>query len=118
MTAMNDPFYEAVGKHIHGFRVTRGLTQGELGLRLGPPVTRASIANLENGRQRLLLHTAVQIAQILGCDLRDLLPACASASEPRVQSDMAQELKKHKVPKHAQTRISRQFMVPARKDRQ
>jgi DNA-binding XRE family transcriptional regulator len=117
MTSVDDPFYQAVGKRVHGFRVTKGLTQSELGLRLTPPVTRASIANLENGRQRLLLHTAVQISEIVGCELVDLIPGSSVATEPKVQADVAQELRKHKIPNQAQTRISRQFMVPGRKDK-
>jgi transcriptional regulator with XRE-family HTH domain len=40
---------------------------------LSPPVTRASIANLELGRQRVLVHTLVQLAHILDVPAAELL---------------------------------------------
>ena len=117
MTPAPDPFYLEVGRRVHGFRAGKRLTQGELGLRLDPPVTRASIANLENGRQRLLLHTAVQIAEVLGCGLADLVPSASPPVRSGIQEVVAQELKKHKIPNRTRTRISRQFLIPARKDK-
>ena len=37
---------------IHELRAARRLTQQQLGSLLAPPVTRASIANIESGKQR------------------------------------------------------------------
>jgi transcriptional regulator with XRE-family HTH domain len=118
MAPSPDPFYLEVGRRIHGFRGTKGLTQGELGLRLTPPVTRASIANLENGRQRLLLHTFIQIAEILECELGDLVPPGVTSSRGKdLQTEVAGELKRFKIPNQARTRISRQFMMPVKKEK-
>src|SRR5258705_12401951 len=105
MPVLPEPFYLEVGRRIQGLRSSKGLTQAELGLRLDPPVTRASVANLESGRQRLLLHTFVQLAAILDCELRDLVPSSDGRSRD-LQNDVAGELQVLKIPHHARTRIS------------
>ena len=112
-----DPFYAEVGRRIHGMRGTKGLTQEQLGLRLKPPVTRASIANLEGGRQRLLLHTFVQIAEILECQLDALVPSGSRVSRNKdVDLEVVGELKRHRVPNLARARISRQFLAPVKRN--
>jgi len=73
--AITEPFYGELGARVREWRVRRGLTQGELGTRLAPPVTRASIANLEVGKQRVLAHTLAQLAGVLGVAIDDLVPA-------------------------------------------
>ncbi len=50
-------FRSPAGIKLHGFREQRKMTQAQLGLVLNPPATRASIANIENGKQRVLVHT-------------------------------------------------------------
>lgn len=117
MAPVLDRFYVEVGRRIQGLRSTKGLSQAELGLRLEPPVTRASIANLENGRQRLLLHTFVQIARILECEFQDLVPADIRPPADRdLQTEVASELKKLRIPNQASARISRQFLKSPPKD--
>ena len=66
-------FYETLGATIRRHRLERGLTQSELAARLAPAVTRASIANLELGQQRVLSHTLVQLADALDVPVTDLL---------------------------------------------
>lgn len=68
-----EPAYAAFGRRVAQLRSRAGLTQGELGERLAPPVTRASIANLEQGKQRVYLHTVLQIALVLHTPVTDLL---------------------------------------------
>jgi transcriptional regulator with XRE-family HTH domain len=68
-----EAFYEQLGATIRRHRLERGLTQGELAARLVPAVTRASIANLELGHQRVLSHTLVQLADALDVPVTDLL---------------------------------------------
>jgi transcriptional regulator with XRE-family HTH domain len=110
-----DPFYVQVGRRIQGVRGTKRLTQEQLGSRLNPPVTRASIANLESGRQRLLLHTFVQIAEILECELEALVPSGNQASRHNdVELEVVGELKRHRIPNLARARISRQFLAPTK----
>jgi len=108
-------FYVDVGRRIQGLRSTKGLTQAELGLRLDPPVTRSSVANLESGRQRVLLHTVVQLAAILKCELRDLVPLTDEGRAGDLETAVAGELQGFRIPHHARTRISRQLMIPMKK---
>ena len=67
-----DSFYVAVGKKVRAARDELGLSQTALADRIG--FKRASIANLEAGRQRIALHLFVLIAQALGVEPGSLLP--------------------------------------------
>jgi transcriptional regulator with XRE-family HTH domain len=66
-------FYRELGRVITLGRAMANLTQEELGRRLSPPQTRASISNMETGRQALLAHTVVQVAGALGMPPENLL---------------------------------------------
>jgi transcriptional regulator with XRE-family HTH domain len=65
-TEQADPpqIYKMIGERIRDERQKRHLTQDELASRVG--LKRASITNVEKGRQKLLVHTLVQIADSLG----------------------------------------------------
>ena len=65
--------YRQLGARIRQCRLARGLTQLDVAARVVPPVTRASIANLELGQQRVLVHTLVQLAAILDVPAAELL---------------------------------------------
>jgi transcriptional regulator with XRE-family HTH domain len=67
-----DSFYVAVGKKVRIARSELGLSQTALADRIG--FKRASIANLEAGRQRIALHLFILIAQALGVEPGLLLP--------------------------------------------
>ena len=58
---------------------------------LNPAVTRASIANIETGKQRILAHTLFQLANALEVDLADIVPADnfkkEVAQKPQVSSE-------------------------------
>jgi transcriptional regulator with XRE-family HTH domain len=73
-----ETFYRQLGSAVRRRRLERGLTQGDVAARVVPPVTRASIANLELGHQRVLAHTLVQLAEILDVALADLLTPSAA----------------------------------------
>lgn len=112
MVSTDEAFYKQVGRRIQGFRIRQGITQEELGRRLIPPVKRASIANVESGKQRLLLHSFVQLAQILDCEMRELLPSDGVyAQKETVQTELRSELTKLKMPNRAVQRISRQLVA-------
>jgi transcriptional regulator with XRE-family HTH domain len=74
MAANIEPFYLELGRRIHDRRKQQGLTQEKLGQLLDPQVTRASIANIEMGAQRVLVHTLAQLAVHLGTSVPELLP--------------------------------------------
>jgi len=70
-----EPFYSEVGLRIQALRNQNGMSQEQLGRQLDPPVTRASIANIEAGKQRVLAHTLVQLADAFDVELGALIPA-------------------------------------------
>ena len=70
--AGNKPFYAAVGRRIAKARTGR-LTQEALAQKA--TLTRTAIVNIEKGRQQILLHTVVEIAQALAIPITDLLPS-------------------------------------------
>lgn len=66
--------YKAFGKAVAARRKTLELTQSDLASRIG--VSRASVANIESGRQSVLLHHVYALASALECaKVADLLPA-------------------------------------------
>lgn len=69
--AANRSFYVAVGARIAAKRNGR-LTQEALGAKTG--LTRTSIINIEKGRQQVLLHTLIDIANALQISPVELIP--------------------------------------------
>jgi len=69
-----EPLYLEIGALVRSAREALGLTQTDVGQKLVPPVTRAAMANMECGNQRIMLHVLVQISVILGVPLTELLP--------------------------------------------
>jgi transcriptional regulator with XRE-family HTH domain len=93
MATKIEPFYETLGSHIQQARERRKMTQERLGRALTPPSTRASIANIENGKQRVLVHTLAQLADTLDVKIETLMPANQPAKAPS-QRDVERELKR------------------------
>jgi transcriptional regulator with XRE-family HTH domain len=90
-----------VGRRIQKLRNIRQLSQEALGLKLDPAVTRASIANIEAGKQRILAHTLVQIADALDAELAEIAladrPITRTAQESlvpdeKVEAELAEKL--------------------------
>lgn len=67
-----NPLNAEFGKKLFEIRKKSGITQEELSRRIG--VVRATIANLEAGRQNISLRILYRIALTLKCDLNSLLP--------------------------------------------
>ena len=69
-----DPVYGAFGDAVSTRRKALGLTQNQLAGKVG--ISRASIANIESGRQNILLHHVYALAAALEfAKVADLLPA-------------------------------------------
>jgi transcriptional regulator with XRE-family HTH domain len=66
-----DAFYKQVGEKI---RTQRGKNLSQEALASAIGLTRTSISNIENGRQKMLLHTLADIAAALKVDAASLLP--------------------------------------------
>jgi transcriptional regulator with XRE-family HTH domain len=80
---MIEPFYRQLGLRLQELRGRRGLTQEQLGSLLEPKTTRASIANIENGKQRVLTHTLVQLARALKVSVAELV---GDGEQPHVEA--------------------------------
>lgn len=93
MKSVEDPFYREFGRRVRGFRTKRALTQDSLGKMLTPQVTRAAIANVENGKQRVLAHTVAQLAQILKVEVGLLLPTSDQTNRDLRPKALERELK-------------------------
>lgn len=89
-----EPFYEVLGSKIQEVREERKMTQAKLGRSLIPEATRASIANIENGKQRVLLHTFIQLTKALDVDMRALLPPAEPAAQAPTSKDVERELRR------------------------
>lgn len=68
----HDPIYKHIGAVIKARRKTMDLKQKELAGRLG--ISRGSLANVEIGRQNVLVHQLYRIAAALDLKPFDLLP--------------------------------------------
>lgn len=65
--------YLELGAIVLEMRERRGWPQEHVASAMG--WTRASIANIEGGKQRVMLHDLPRLAAVLGLPVRDLLPA-------------------------------------------
>lgn len=68
-----DQIYALFGRRVAEARAKAELTQMGLAEKVG--LSRASIANIEAGRQRIVLHQAIEIAEAVGArSVTELLP--------------------------------------------
>lgn len=68
-----EPIYKEIGKLIRARRRRADMAQEGLARQLG--LSRATLANIETGRQRILVHQLYGIAKALGAAVGDFLPA-------------------------------------------
>jgi transcriptional regulator with XRE-family HTH domain len=89
-----EPVYAYFGNHIGKLRDKRKLTQEQLGAKLQPPLKRASIANIEAGKQRVLLHTVLQLARALDTEVSVLVEGLdrPSAGPMDIEAELAAKL--------------------------
>jgi transcriptional regulator with XRE-family HTH domain len=71
-----DPIYKHIGELIKSRRKTLKLKQETLALMLG--ISRGSLANIETGRQNILVHNLYKFAAVLKLKPFDLLPQPSS----------------------------------------
>jgi transcriptional regulator with XRE-family HTH domain len=72
-----DDILRTVGNRLRDARARAGLTQKQLGDRAA--VKQSYIYELERGRTNITLNTLVKMADVLGMDVRDLLPQTGPA---------------------------------------
>ncbi len=88
-------FYIEVGRRIRKCREEAGFTQEALASLIS--LTRTSITNIEKGRQKLMLHTFYDLAQVLRVSPITLLPEIEDsliAEESLTSRKLDNELKK------------------------
>lgn len=78
--------YKQLGTIIKNRRRALGLTQELLANRLG--ISRASLANVETGRQRVLVHQLYRFAEQFGVSVATLLPDEAESSALQTLDDL------------------------------
>lgn len=64
--------YPLIGAIIRAKRREKDLPQDGLAKRMG--LSRATLANMESGRQRILVHQLYLLADVLSCKIEDFLP--------------------------------------------
>lgn len=70
---MTDPWlYAEFGRRVAARRKAKGWTQDDLARRID--MSRASVANMETGRQRAPIHVVYRLAKVLDCTPIDLVP--------------------------------------------
>lgn len=84
---MIDPLYQMFGSRVRALRERKNVTQEELGRRID--LSRTSIVNIEKGRQRVLLHQVVEIADALDAKPAELLPKASAEKALELRDDVA-----------------------------
>jgi transcriptional regulator with XRE-family HTH domain len=90
--AQIESFYLDLGRLLSAARTKAGLSQEQLGARLHPPMRRASIANMETGKQRVLAKTLVDLAAALEIEISALIPRRAPARRTARRPNIRAEL--------------------------
>ena len=78
--------YKRIGSTIKVKRRALGLTQQQLAKQLS--ISRASLANVETGRQRILVHQLYEFAAQLNVNASDLLPDSSEAKVLQTLDDL------------------------------
>jgi transcriptional regulator with XRE-family HTH domain len=60
------------GHNVRSMRKDKGISQDKLALTAD--IDRSYVGRIERGEVNITLEKAYQIAMVLGCDIRDLLP--------------------------------------------
>jgi transcriptional regulator with XRE-family HTH domain len=74
----NDELYDQLGRLIRARRKGMFLTQQAVAARIG--ISRASLANIETGRQKVLVHQLYALAAALDLTPVDLLPPVGASA--------------------------------------
>lgn len=84
---MDDQLYRLFGSRVRALREGKNVTQEELAKRVD--LSRTSITNIEKGRQRVLLHQMVEIANALEAAPTELIPVISPKPAAPLRDDVA-----------------------------
>lgn len=79
-----EPVYVEIGRRVRRARRRVSLTQAAVADRTS--LSRTSIANIERGEQRFMVHCLFELASALGVTPERLLPSPATGLETRVEA--------------------------------
>ena len=82
---MTERVYALIGETIRRRRDGVGMSQSALGSRIG--LSRASVTNIELGRQAVSVHHLYEIADAFGVSVSDLLPEVRPEGRRDPESD-------------------------------
>jgi transcriptional regulator with XRE-family HTH domain len=84
-------YYKELGQRIRQARLDAGVTQEQVAN--AASLTRASVANIEAGRQQVLVHTLIALARAVNVTVPELLPGGAWESTPsaRVRAELPED---------------------------
>lgn len=99
---MTDEIYATLGRSVRTKREQLRLTQADLSAKIG--LSRTSIANIEGGRQAIMLHQFLALAEALMIPPMDLVP---SAQPDNTPPDLPEEVIKFMQTYKTRTRDSR-----------
>ncbi|HEY0654039.1 MAG TPA: helix-turn-helix transcriptional regulator [Chryseosolibacter sp.] len=92
-------FYKKLGESIRASRIKEGCKQEVLAQRVG--LTRISIVNIEQGKQKVQLHVLIEIAVALNTTIEQLVPTFgyikSSLPTTKMEKDIKKELEKFDV---------------------
>lgn len=79
-----EPVYSEIGRRVRRARRRASLTQAVVSDRTS--LSRTSIANIERGEQRFMVHSLFELASALGITVEKLLPLAATGVATRVEA--------------------------------
>lgn len=77
-------FYSKIGSNIKAAREKKGVKQHVLAEMLG--LSRASIVNIEKGRQHVTMHTLWQISTLLSTSFSDFIEGLSQQMETKIET--------------------------------
>jgi transcriptional regulator with XRE-family HTH domain len=90
---MDSKLYRVFGSRLRALREEKSVTQEELARRV--ELSRTSITNIEKGRQRIMLHQVVELAEALDADLGALIaPALQQDADEALRPDVARVIER------------------------
>lgn len=85
--------YRLVGESIKAFRIKSGISQDQLASLLGFS-SRISIANIESAKQRVQLHTLIEICDIFKIPITSIVISLDFLNNKKVDSKLAKNITK------------------------
>ena len=82
----NERFYRDLGSNIRKIRELKKISQVALAEALS--LNRTSITNIENGKQRILVHTLCQMAVFMKVEISNLIPSMKSEQTAEESIDL------------------------------